>query len=283
MQHDYDITALDANTGVSFRAAVNAALQALASLNSGGTAPATTYPYMLWPDTTSGLLKQRNGSNTTWKTIGTLDVDNWGLLPRSGGTMTGDIVLKGDPTANLHPATKQYVDARVPSGVIQMYGGAAAPSGWLLCDGSAANRTTYAALFAAIGTTFGVGDGSTTFNLPDMRGKVPLGAGQDTGRGLTDRALGAYGGEETHTLTTGEMPNHGHTATVNDPGHVHSLNLSGGDAWAGAAADGATTDKTMDVNSATTGITVSVNATTGGDGAHNNMNPFAVLNYIIKI
>ena len=68
----------------------------------------------------------------------------------------------------------------LPAGVIVPYGGASAPAGWLLCDGSAISRTTYAALFAAIGTAFGTGDGSTTFNLPDMREVVPVGAGTST-------------------------------------------------------------------------------------------------------
>lgn len=68
----------------------------------------------------------------------------------------------------------------LPSGVVMSYGGASAPFGWLLCDGAAVSRTTYADLFAAISTTFGVGDGSTTFNVPDLRGRVPLGAGTGT-------------------------------------------------------------------------------------------------------
>ena len=63
---------------------------------------------------------------------------------------------------------------------MRAYGGASAPSGWLLCDGSAWPRNAYAALFGVIGTTFGAGDGSTTFNVPDLRGKAPIGAGQDT-------------------------------------------------------------------------------------------------------
>jgi microcystin-dependent protein len=98
----------------------------------------------------------------------------------------------------------------------------------LLCDGSAKSRATYAALFAAIGTNYGAGDGSTTFNVPDFRGRVPLGAG--TGPGLTARNLGATGGEESHVLVAGEIPAHshgvtdpGHTHTVTDPGHVHNI------------------------------------------------------------
>lgn len=98
--------------------------------------------------------------------------------------------LQTDGSAGLSWATP------VPSGAIVAYGGAAAPTGWLLCDGSAVSRTTYADLFSAIGETYGAGDGMTTFNVPDMRGRVSVGAG--TGAGLTARTLGDTGGAETH-------------------------------------------------------------------------------------
>ncbi len=73
-----------------------------------------------------------------------------------------------------------FISALVPVGLILPYGGSSAPSNYFLCDGTAKNRTTYAALFAIVGTTFGVGDGSTTFNLPDLRGRMPMGAGTGT-------------------------------------------------------------------------------------------------------
>src|SRR3990172_12282623 len=72
---------------------------------------------------------------------------------------------------------KQVARKTIPSGVMQMFGGAAAPAGWLLCDGAAVSRTTYADLFAAIGTAFGVGDGGTTFNIPHLKGRAPIGGG----------------------------------------------------------------------------------------------------------
>ncbi len=97
------------------------------------------------------------------------------------------------------------------SGVIQMYAGAAAPTGWLLCDGSAVSRTTYATLFAVIGTTYGVGDGSTTFNLPDMRGRMPVGKG-------TNAAVDTLGDNEgfaTANLAR-RSPRHYHSVQGNE-------------------------------------------------------------------
>lgn len=85
---------------------------------------------------------------------------------------------------NTHAQIDSHISSEqgehLPSGVIEMYGGSSAPTGWLLCDGSAVSRTTYANLYAVIGTTFGVGDGSTTFNLPDFQGAFPRGVGTST-------------------------------------------------------------------------------------------------------
>lgn len=126
------------------------------------------------------------------------------------------------------------------TGTVLPFAGATAPNGWLLCYGQAVNRSDYPNLFAAIGTTFGAGDGSTTFNLPDLRGRVP--AGKDNmggtpanrlttaGSGVDGPTLGAAGGSQAHTLTTAQMPAHAHTATdaghshgVTDPTHAHTV------------------------------------------------------------
>lgn len=106
---------------------------------------------------------------------------------------------------------------------------AAAPAGWLLCDGALYPRSgATAALFTVIGTTYGAGDGSSTFAVPDLRGRAPIGAGQ--GAGLANRLLGATGGEEAHTLANGEMPSHAHggatgaaTSGVDSPDHAHAI------------------------------------------------------------
>ena len=112
----------------------------------------------------------------------------------------------------------------VETGDIKMSARPAAPTGWLLCDGSAIDRVVYAALFAAIGVAYGPGDGSTTFNVPDYRDRFPMGA-------ATPAGLGVKGGAATVALTTNEMPYHSHGGqTANDNvDHVHYV--SGGTGW----------------------------------------------------
>ena len=99
----------------------------------------------------------------------------------------------------------------MPIGSIIPYAGSSVPTGYLECDGTAVSRTTYAELFAVIGTSYGVGDGNTTFNLPDMVGRVPMGTS-------SGHAIGTTGGEETHALDTTEIPSHSHTV----PEHTHA-------------------------------------------------------------
>jgi microcystin-dependent protein len=114
------------------------------------------------------------------------------FVKKSGDTMTGALILPGDPTIPLHAATKQYVDAALNplAGAVMGFARSTAPSGWLKANGAAVSRTAYASLFSAIGTTFGAGDGSTTFNLPDLRGEFVR--GWDDGRGVdVSRTLGS--------------------------------------------------------------------------------------------
>lgn len=186
------------------------------------------------------------------------------------------------------PASKLDVSGRIrdltgfvaPVGSVTMYAGASAPTGWLFCDGSAISRTTYADLFTAIGTTFGTGDGSTTFNIPDMRGRAPIGVG--TGSGLTARSLAATVGEETHVLSTAEMPAHTHTQNAHhhtsaSDGTMYFLDSDLGQYTAGATSGGGAL-----ASGQTTGDTTPTNNNTGGGGAHNVMQPSLVVNFIIK-
>lgn len=150
------------------------------------------------------------------------------------------------------------------TGEIRMWPVATAPDGWLLCDGQVISRTQYANLFDMIGTTFGAGDGSTTFALPDMRGRVPV--GRDAAQTEFD-VLGEKGGSKTHTLTVAEMPSHSHQQR-------YTLNAASGATMGGMASGGSA--NIPGINSEQTTVAA------GGGGAHNNIQPYIVTNYIIK-
>jgi microcystin-dependent protein len=196
-----------------------------------------------------------------------------------GGTVNefstdGTLAGNSDSAVPTEKAIKTYVDLGTnPTGSIIAFAGINAPTGWLLCYGQAVLRTTYADLFAVFDTIYGVGDGSTTFNIPDLRGRTI--AGQDdmgsvsadrlTGAGgiggIDGDVLGSSGGAETVTLTESQIPAHEHSYNYS-PDTGDTNNTTGIDVSGGSSA-------------ATTG-------TTGGGAAHVNIQPTLILNYIIK-
>ena len=167
-----------------------------------------------------------------------------------------------------------------PIGSLMPYAGTTTPAGFLLCSNVAVSRTTYADLFAVIGTTYGVGDGTTTFNVPDLRGRIIAGLdnmGGTTASRLTATTItgggdnvGEVGGAETHTLTEAQLAEHTHN--MNDFGvanAVSGLYTSNGFVAGGAG-----------VNASAGGRG---NTTTGSGSAHNNVQPTMTLNYLIAV
>lgn len=199
------------------------------------------------------------------------------------GTSGQAVVSDGDGSFS-------YESNIVPSGALMPYAGTSAPTGFLLCDGSAVSRSTYATLFSAVSTTYGSGDGSSTFNLPDLRGRVV--AGQDDMGGasanrLTDQTgglngdtLGDTGGSETQALTEANLAAHTHTFSDTD---AHTVSIPR--AFIFGAANNSVNVDGSGVRSDSGSITVSISGTTSSTGsgsAHNNVQPTIVLNYIIK-
>jgi microcystin-dependent protein len=191
----------------------------------------------------------------------------------------------------------------IPTGTVLDFGGPSAPSGFVMCDGTSyATVGTYAALFAVIGYTFG-GSGAN-FNVPDCRSRMALGAGP--GLGLTNRALAATGGGESHVLALAEMPSHNHTATQaththtdsghthSDSGHTHPVQNRFAAAFGSGSSGGVLAD-TFAFNTGTgyaniqngyanlSSIAPTITVANAGSGsAMTIMNPFVVLNKIIK-
>jgi microcystin-dependent protein len=204
----------------------------------------------------------------------------------------------------------------ITAGAITMFAGSSAPSGYLLCDGTAVSRVTYATLFTVTSTTYGAGDGVTTFNVPDLRTRVPVGKNA-TG---TFATLGATGGAETVTLTSAEIPAHTHSTPAlsgtftsgamsanADHSHANSVASTAYERNAGVPAGSGSLyyTRNSNANGGTQGLapgTTITNASaniahthdtavsfaantsgsTGSGGAHNNLQPYIVLNYIIK-
>jgi microcystin-dependent protein len=189
------------------------------------------------------------------------------VSPTFTGTPLAPTAAAGTNTTQI--ATTAFVLSNgAPTGGLIMWGTATAPTGWLLCAGAAVNRTTYAALFAVIGTTFGVGDGTTTFNVPNYTSRMPYGT-----------TLGATGGSADAVVVS-----HTHTATstVTDPGHFHTTTLIPYNGTLGSQIHGAINSANT-TGTSTTGITVgTTNSTEGVSGTNANLPPYLGINFIIK-
>ena len=239
---------LDPNVhgGVFLAGDLNGVMGAILSNHLGSTRPSYAVNGMIYPrETAPNTVKLYYFDGGADIEIGTINT--------SANTFTPAGVSSGVPTATLFP-----------------FAGSTVPSGFLLCNGQAVSRITFAALFTAIGTTYGSGDGSSTFNLPDIRGRVvagrdQMGAGAAAGR-LTSATMtsadgiGGNGGVEQVTLSLSQMPAHQHNFTVRAATGPASTAAQGN---GGASATGATTSR-------------------GGSAPHPNVQPTIVMNYIIK-
>ena len=367
-------TPIQNDTGANVRADINSNMAAIYSLNASSSEPsaANSVARMIWADESNNELKIRNGTNTSFITIGSLNETNLGLATIASPTFTGNVgvpagtvsslpirrsddtntgiyfsaadtldiatggtrrahfdsngitirdrkalrlrdtsnsnfvaiqapsnvasditltlpssdgnandVLQSDGSGNLSFAA---LPQAVPTGLVHIMATTTAPSGYLKCNGAAVSRTTYADLFAIIGTTWGEGDGSSTFNVPDLRGEFVRGwadnGSVDSGRSFAS-SQSDQNKQHNHGVTDG-----GHNHSINDPGHIHQVEYSNSDSGDGVIEESGTglsgTEPTL---SATTGITIN-NATTGisinNDGGSEARPRNIAMMYVIK-
>jgi microcystin-dependent protein len=179
-------------------------------------------------------------------------------------TIFGSLILF-TPTEASEPAMPvvaplaQY-DCGYLVGEIRMWTGDTPPDGWLIANGQAINRTQYADLFSVVGTKYGAGDGTTTFNLPNLSGKFPLGAS-------SGHALATTGGQEQVTLTVAQMPSHSHSFDYNRMSVGYGTGAAMGFPYGFGLAHWPD-DSTSSV---------------GNGQPHNNMPPYLTINYIIRV
>lgn len=207
----------------------------------------------------------------------TIDVDGLGaknIFVGNASALAGGELVAGQIAQLQYDGTRfqlMNIQSAIPAGSVMAFGRASPPAGWLAANGSAVSRTTYAALFAAIGTAFGAGNGSTTFNVPDLRDRMAIGSG-------TLYALAATGGSKDAVVVS-----HTHTATVTDPSHLHSVVGTSSSPIGGFGGPGSNMGnyQTSNTSSSTTGISVT-NASTGSSGTNANLPPYVALLQCIK-
>ncbi len=207
-----------------------------------------------------------------------------------GGTLNLTAGTGIELSTNATTDTVVISAAGLPTGSVMPYAGNSAPSGWLMCGGQLVSRATYSGLFAIVGTMYGTGDGSTTFALPDLRGRVVAGRDAMGGNGsanrLTDKpgglngdVLGAVGGSEVHTLTTAEMAKHQHFIANTESGTAYGLTEK--QTMRKTVETSGENDYTL--SGSATAATIGLSSEVGADTAHNNVQPTIILNYIIKV
>lgn len=181
-----------------------------------------------------------------------------------------------------------------PVGSVMMFAGSVAPNGWLFCRGQSVSRTGDATLFSVIGTTYGAGNGTTTFNLPNISGRSPVGAGPGGVFGVTERWLGQLEGTETVALTEAQMPSHRHEGNT-DPNGRHKHGVYRSRAFDSATIDQIGSDFGRGQSTGAggwtdTGVSEDGNHShgfqtneKGGSASHPNMHPFIGINFIIRV
>jgi microcystin-dependent protein len=270
-------------TAIQAGVIVDAEISPSASITRSKTAVGTAYRVLA--NNSSGIMSENAAITANHAVIS----DANGQLLASPTTATQLSFIDG-VTSDVQAQINAISGSTVPVGAMLDFAWIVAPTGWLGCDGSAVSRTTYANLFAVIGTLWGPGDGSTTFNLPDFRRSVAVGSG-GSGTAVLGNAVGDMGGSETETLTQAQLPTSLGTANsvVTDPGHNHTEQFStGGGAALGMQGTtnvqtGVNMPSTNSTTTNTTGITVATTITNASGGnPHNIMQPSAVVLKIIK-
>ena len=367
-------TPIQNDTGANVRADINSNMAAIYSLNASSSEPSAdnSVARMIWADETNNELKIRNGTNTSFITIGSLNETNLGLATLASPTFTGNVTVPAGTVSSLpvrfsgdtdtgfyknsandfsivtNGTRRAHVDTNgitirdrkalrlrdssnsnfvairapanaaaditltlpesdgnandvlqsdgsgnlsfaalpqaVPTGSVHVMATTTAPSGYLKCNGAAVSRTTYADLFGIIGTTWGEGDGSSTFNVPDLRGEFVRGwadnGSVDSGRSFAS-SQSDQNKQHNHGVTDG-----GHNHSINDPGHIHQVQYSNSDSGDGVIEESGTGLSGQEPTlSATTGITIN-NATTGisinNDGGSEARPRNIAMMYVIK-